>query len=467
MREIRESGCRRRRDTWSRLGVLASVATLTVIVAACGGSGGGPGGNDNAALPDKKLEGGVTVDIAAEPTGEISIAVPADAPGDIALRRKQAEAFEAKYPKVTVKLTTIPSDGYDQKILTLIAGGKAPDIFGSGDVVIPTIVNRNYALDLKPYMEADKFDTEAFYPEVIDGLTYEGKIVGLTDNWDTQVMYYNRALFQAAGVEEPTADWTWDDYKAAAAKLTSGEGPNKVWGSLWQKWFVPTLDIVQAAGGTTYSADGSKCELTSPEAIEALTFLDELRESGSDPGYVTQDARNVLGRSGDDVFKQGKAAMMVGDGRWASYDFATVKNLDWAVAPLPKGPAGRANFFHLAMNAIPSNSKNPSAAWAFLRYITSPEGVELGIDNVQGIPAREEIAKSDAVSGSTISTEHDAYEPFIESLESAKRSPQLTNFFKYQDKVDQALQPLWKGQKSPAEAAANACKAVDAQLADA
>ena len=191
--------CRRRRDTWSRLGVLASVATLTVTVAACGGSGGGPGGNDNAALPDKKLEGGVKVDVAAEPTGEISIAVPADAPGDIALRRKQAEAFEAKYPKVTVKITTIPSDGYDQKILTLIAGGKAPDIFGSGDVVIPTIVNRNYALDLKPYMEADGFDTKAFYPEVIDGLTYEGKIVGLTDNWDTQVMYYNRALFQEAG----------------------------------------------------------------------------------------------------------------------------------------------------------------------------------------------------------------------------------------------------------------------------
>jgi multiple sugar transport system substrate-binding protein len=442
----------------------ACVAALTVAVAACG-SGGGPSGNDNASLPDKKIEGGAKVDVKAEPTGEISIAVPADAPGDIALRRKQAAAFEQKYPKVKVKITTIPSDGYDQKILTLIAGGKAPDIFGSGDVVIPTIVNRNYALDLKPYMEADGFDTKSFYPEVIDGLTYEGKIVGLTDNWDTQVMYYNRALFEKAGVEPPTADWTWDDYKAAAAKLTSGSGPNKVWGSLWQKWFVPTLDIVQAGGGSTYAADGKSCQLNSPEAVKGLTFLDELRKAGDDPGYVTQDARNTLGRTGDDVFKQGKAAMMIGDGRWASYDFATVKNLDWAVAPLPKGPAGRANFFHLAMNAIPSNSKNPNAAWKFLRFVTSPEGVEMGIDNVQGIPARESIAKSDAVSGAAISTEHDAYQPFIDSLPSAKRSPQLTNFFKYQDKIDRALQALWKGQKSPQDAADAACKAVDSELA--
>lgn len=450
----------RRRSTAARFGALAAVAAVTVAVGACG-SGGGPAGADSS-LPDKKLEGSVKVDVSAEPTGDISVAVPADAPGDVALRKQQAEAFMQKYPKVHVKITTIPSQGYDQKILTLIAGGKAPDIFGSGDVVIPTIVNKNYALDLKPYMEADGFDTEAFYPDVIDGLTYDGKIVGLTDNWDTQVMYYNRALFKAAGVAEPTADWTWDDYRAAAQKLTSGSGPNKVWGSMWQKWFVPILDVVAAGGGRTYSEDGKSCELDQPDAVKALTFLDDLRKAGVDPG-ATED--NALGRTPDDVFKAGKAAMMIGDGRWAAYDFASAKNLDWAVAPLPKGPAGRSNFFHLAMNAIPSNSKNPNAAWKFLRFITSPEGVKMGIDNVQGIPAREDIAKSPEVANSTISTEHNAYEPFIESLPTARRAPALTNFFRYQDKVDQALLPLWKGKTSPQSAATAACKAVDAELA--
>src|SRR4051794_37243222 len=211
----------------SRL-LAAGAAVLALGLSACGSGSGGPAGDANdGSLPDKAIKGTATVDVKAKATGTISVAVPSDAPGDVALRRKQAQAFMAKYPDVTVKVTTVPATGYDQKILTMIAGGKAPDVFGTGDVVIPTIVNKNYALDLKPLMQADGFDPSSYYPEVIDGLTYQGKIVGLTDNWDTQVLYYNRALFRAAGVEPPTADWTWDDYEAAAKKLTTGEGRDK------------------------------------------------------------------------------------------------------------------------------------------------------------------------------------------------------------------------------------------------
>ena len=456
----------RRHAAKGRAGLTAAGLAVTALsVAACGSGGGGPAGSGSQQLPTKTLSGGVKVDLTAEPSGSISIAVPADAPGDIALRKKQAKAFEQRYPKVKVKITTVPSTGYDQKILTLIAAGHAPDVFGSGDVQIPTIVNKNYALDLKPYMEADKFDTKAFYPQVIDGLTYGGKIVGLTDNWDTQALYYNRKLFQQAGVQPPTADWTWDDYAAAAKRLSSGKGPNKTWGSLWQKWFVPVGDAVAAAGGKTYADDYKSCALTQPESVKALEFLDQLRKDGSDPGYVTYDARNVLGRPADDVFKAGKAAMLVGDGRWAAYDFDSVKDLDWAVAPLPKGPATRANFFHLSMFGIPSNSKNPNAAWQFLKYMTSAEGAEMGVDNAQGIPAREAVAKSPAVAGAPLATKHDSYQPFIDSLPTARRAPQLSNFSNYQDKIDNALEPLWKGKKSPQEAAAAACKAVDSTLA--
>ena len=455
----------RRHATLGRVGLTAAGLVATALSVGACSSGGGPAGSADAQLPTKTLKNSVKVNLTAAPSGTISVAVPTDAPGDIALRKKQAKAFEQRYPKVKVKVVTVPATGYDQKILTLIAGGHAPDVFGSGDVQIPTIVNKNYALDLKPYMDADKFDTSAFYPQVIDGLTYDGKVVGLTDNWDTQVMYYNRKLFQQAGVQPPTADWTWDDYAAAAKKLTSGSGPNKTWGSVWQKWFVPVGDAVTAAGGQVYAEDNKSCALTQPAAMKALTFLDQLHKDGSDPGYVTLDPRNALGRSGDDVFKDGKAAMLVGDGRWAAYDFQSVKGLDWAMAPVPKGPVTRSNFFHLSMFAIPSNTKNPNAAWQFLKFITSEEGAKMGIDNAQGIPAREAVAKSQAVAGAPLATEHDAYQPLIDSLPTARRAPQLSNFSNYQDKIDNALEPLWRGKKSPQEAAANACKAVDPILA--
>lgn len=194
----------------TRLGATAGLAACVAALAACGSGSGGPSGGDGVDMPTTTVSSTVRVDVRAEPRGTISVAAPSDAPGDIALRKKQAEAFEEKYPGVTVNVQVIPRTGYDQKIMTQIAAGSAPDIIGTGDVMIPTLVNRNFALDLTPYMESDpEFDSSDWYPEILEGLNYDGKVVGLSDNWDTQAMYYNRALFRAAGVAEPTADWTW------------------------------------------------------------------------------------------------------------------------------------------------------------------------------------------------------------------------------------------------------------------
>lgn len=448
----------------TRLGAAAGLAACVAALAACGSGSGGPsGGDDGVDMPTTTVASTVRVDVRAEPRGTISVAAPSDAPGDIALRRKQAEAFEEKYPGVTVKVQVIPRTGYDQKIMTQIAAGSAPDVIGTGDVQIPTLVNRNFALDLTPYMESDpEFDSSDWYPEILEGLTYDGKVVGLSDNWDTQAMYYNRRLFREAGVAEPTADWTWDDYRAAAEKLTSGEGADKVWGSFWQKWFVPVADAVAAAGGSVYDEAGRKCTLTSPEGIEALTFLDGLRRAGVDPG-ATED--RVLGREPDEIFAAGKAAMLVGDGRWGAYAFNEAEDLDWAVAELPRGPKGRSNFFHLAAYSIPSNSKNPDTAWAFLRFMTSREGVEMGVAESQGVPAIKSVATSALVADQPIVRENNALQPFLDELPSARRAPQLTDFNRFQDKVDEALLPLWRGKTTPQAAAEKACKDVDAEFA--
>jgi multiple sugar transport system substrate-binding protein len=443
----------------TRAGAAVAVAAAALI-AGCGGGGGGPSGGP--AGPDTTVEPTAKIDLSAKPSGKITFAVPADAPGDIKKRTAQAKAFMADNPGTDIQIVTIPSTGYDQKVMTRIAAGNPPDLFGSGDVQIPTLVNRNYALDLKPYMEADGFDTAAFYPEVIDSLTYDGKIVGLTDLWDTQALYYNKKLFAAAGVEEPTADWTWDDYRNAAKQLTSGEGRDKTYGSLWQKWFVPVADAVGAAGGAVYDDAGTKCTINTPESVQALTFLDDLRKDGSDPG-ATED--RVLGRTGDEVFMAGKAAMLVGTGRWGVGMFGEVDGLEWGVAPLPKGPSGdRSNFFHLPMFGIASNSKNPNLAWKFLRYVTSKEALADEVADAEGVPAIKALAESPAVAEAPQVVEHNALAPFVDSLPTARRAPALTNFSRYQDKVDDQLLPLWKGQKSPQEAADAACKAVDAEF---
>ena len=153
-------------------------------------------------------------------SGTVTMAEPGDNPGDLALRKKLAADFMKLHPGVTIKFTIVPGTSYDQKIQTMIAGGKAPDIFGSGDVQIPNIVAKKFALNLTPLVKRDKYDLSQFYPAIVQNLTYGGQLVGLTDNYDTEVMYYNTTLFQKAGVAPPTSSWTWADFVNAATRLT-------------------------------------------------------------------------------------------------------------------------------------------------------------------------------------------------------------------------------------------------------
>src|SRR5215213_7601286 len=215
--------------------------------------------------------------------GTVVVMLPSDNPGDIQLRKQQADAFMKENKDIKVKVQVIPSEGYNERVFTSIAGGNAPDIFNSGDVVIPSIVQRHVAKDLNQFVDADNYDLDQFYPEIIQGLTLDNELVGLTDNWDTQVMYYNRDLFQKAGVPEPTADWTWDDAVAAAKKITSGTGGSKVWGMLYETWFAPLHDQVYSFGGQVFDEDGTECLVDQGASVDAVQSIVDVMQAGYAP----------------------------------------------------------------------------------------------------------------------------------------------------------------------------------------
>jgi multiple sugar transport system substrate-binding protein len=443
----------------SALRKLLVIAVLAGLVAACAGSPsespGGPGTNGGQA---PKLTG------AADGAGNVTVAVPSSDPGDINLRQRMAKEFTAKNPQIKVKLLVIPDTNYDQKVITMIAGGKPPDVFGSGDVQIPNIVQKRYALDLKPLMEAESYDTSDFYPQVIQGLTFGGKVVGLSDNWDTQVMYYNKTLFDKAGVEYPNESWTWDQFKETAGKLTSGEGTNKVFGAVYNPWFAPVYDQIWSYGGEVFSQDGKTCQLASPESVAAHEWIVDLFDKGYSPSPAQIDQ---LGQDQLQLFLAGRAAMSIGGGRWDAFSLKDVKRFDWAVAPLPTGPAGRANFFHLAMFAVAANSKNQTGAWKFLQYMLSPEGMKLASQNTQGIPARQSLAKDPAFTSNELVVKHDAYQPFLTSLPTVHTAPYISNFSEIQDRIDPVWDSIWTKKKPAGEALSALCKDLDGRLAKA
>jgi multiple sugar transport system substrate-binding protein len=425
----------------SAVAPLAFVVLFALVAGAC------TGGGDN-----KNSTGEVT----------ITVAEPSDNPGDIHARQQLAQEFMKQNPNVTVKVLVIPADGYDEKVLSLIAGGKPPDLFTSGDVQIANIVSKNYAIDLKGLAQSSGFDLSQFYPQVIQGLTFDNKLVGLTDNWDTQVMYYNKDLFDAAHVRYPTADWTWDDFEAAAKKLTSGEGTSKVYGAIFDPWFAPTYSAIWSFGGDIVSPDGTKCEINQGPAIQALTFIKGLFDQGISP---SPEQMSQQGQGSEQIFLSGRGAMLIGNGRWAAYDLQDVQRFTWEMAPLPKGPADRANFFHLSMFAIASNSPNQAEAWKFLQFMVSKQGIETTVANAQGLPSIPSMVNDPAFTNSPVVKGHDTIKPMLESLPTAHRAPDIANFNQFQDQLDAAWDPMWAGRTTPQVAMDKFCQDIAPVLA--
>lgn len=431
-----------------RAGMVALAVTTAGLMAACGGGGGGGGGTSSTAPPAP-----------TKISGAVLMAMPGDNPGDLALRKQLAKNFMATNPDVKVTFTVIPGTSYNQKVQTMIAGGSPPDLFNGGDVQIPNYVAKKFVLDLKPYIQREKYDLSGFYPQIIDNLTYNGELVGLTDNYDTQVMYYNTDIFKKAGVAEPTSNWTWDDFVSAARKLTSGSGSAKIYGSVYDNWFAPVYDQIWADGGDPFPANGTKCGFDSPQAIKAFTQIQDLYKQGLSPSPSAFSANGT-----EQQFLSGKIGMLIGNGRWSAYTFKDVTKFGWKVAPLPKGDAGRANFFHISMFAIPRTSKNPEAAWAFLKYMVSEEGIKAGLANMQGIPSRIDIADSAAFKDTKFNVQHNAVEPFTESLPTVRRAPSLQNFSQVNDTATAKLSPIWNLTATPEQVLPGVCAAIAPEL---
>ncbi len=139
------------------------------------------------------------------------------------------QLFQAEHPNITVKVETAPFNDYFIKLQTLIAGGTAPDVFELNYENFVTYAEKGLLLDLTPMMSVDSsLDPAIYYPRALQAFSYNGMQLGLPATFSTVVLYYNKDLFDKAGVKYPDETWTWDDLLAAAEKLTVKDASGKV-----------------------------------------------------------------------------------------------------------------------------------------------------------------------------------------------------------------------------------------------
>src|SRR5437867_8127891 len=221
-------------------------------------------------------------------------------------------------PGVKVQFEFANYSDYAKKLQTQIASGNPPDLTMVIPDVIPPYVARELLVDLTPYMKADNsIHLDEWYKVAWESLTDETgqKYYAVPVTFDCDMLYYNKDMFDAAGLKYPTDNWTYDDMVDAAVKLHKKEGNNVTQYGLTFGW-LPWLVFIEANGGTVWDKDQfyTKSTADSPEAIGGIQFMADLYHQYqvvAKPGTAPQVGN---------LFKAGLAAMMVTGGSWSIQD---------------------------------------------------------------------------------------------------------------------------------------------------
>ncbi len=345
---------------------------------------------------------GVTPAAAQEPSGDITYAIWGD-PAELSNQIALVETFEAQHPDINVDVTVSDWDQYWTSLQTSIAGGDAPDVFAMDGPIFPDYQSRGVLLDLKPYIDADGFDVTALADAgVAHFTTDDGGQYGLPRDLNVVPLFYNKAMFDAAGIAYPDETWTWDTFVDAAKQLTideNGDGLAEQWG-----FYTETTDmenywseLVWQNGGQIINEDATKTLLGSDEAVAALQFFQDLIYK-----HKVLATPDLFAETGD-AFEQGLAAME-SNGSWLVPTHQAA-GIDFGIAPLPAGPAGQATSINPTGAVVSASSKNPDAAWEFVKWLVGPEAQELLMQSKAALPVDKSVlegAYSTAFEGSDV-----------------------------------------------------------------
>ena len=382
---------------------------------------------------------------------------PQSAPAQLAAYKFQIAAFEAANPGIKVKHTHVPYDDFRVKIAAAIPAGQGPDVvqlfygwlqdYLKAGLLQPLPANAFSAIEIE----------SEFFP-IVQQMKVDGKYYGLPTAVRSLALFWNKTLFKEAGLDPNRPPATLDELVDYAQKLTK-RSPN---GDLLQEGL--TIDmggqdhhwlrevLIREFGGTPYSADKKSVAYNSDAGVAATQWYVDL---------VTKQKVGQIGFLTDGVtaFRSGKAGMTI-DGSFRLGALDGQKGLDYGVTELPSRNNVKANFASYWVNGITTKATGAKldASVKFLKFLTTPEAMELWMNTVGELPARKSVAEKDA-------NRNDAkYGPFIRGLsysyatdfvnESAQRKV-------YIDMVDKVVLKNVPTKQAVAEAAAEEQKLLD------
>jgi multiple sugar transport system substrate-binding protein len=369
-----------------------------------------------------------------------------------------AESFKATHPDVTVKFETIPPADYTQKLTFQLAGGNPPDAGWMMEDAAPTFANAGVLEDLAPALNSAEGYEFGDFTEPALGLWKSGdKVYGVPFSTSPFVIFYNKEMFDKAGIEDPLTlagkgEWDMAKFQEVAKKLTEANGKfgfefkdGQGYDSRIMHALMPPI---RANGGDVWT--NQECGFDKPEAVAAVQQLHDM---------VFKDKSIVPpGEQGD--YFSGNAAMTINQISRAS--LMEKAGFDWGIAPLPSGPGGEAPVIGQAAIVVFTAGKQKELAAEFVAHMTNKENVATMAQFFP--PARKSVLGSDGFVSSNKLIPAEQMKVVADAIAKGKvlpsheKSPQILAAMK--PRID----ALWRADANVEESLKAVCEAVQPLL---
>ncbi|MDX2085088.1 MAG: sugar ABC transporter substrate-binding protein [Candidatus Melainabacteria bacterium] len=384
--------------------------------------------------------------------------------------------FEAQNPSIAVELLHIP-ENYYQKIHLLIAADMTPDVMLTNSLSFPVYAAHGVFADLSPYLARLQtpqrgnavLQQSVFYPQALAAFHWKTKsghqlLGALPRDVSNLVLFYNKDWFAREGVPDPQqlwrqGRWTWTAFLSAAQALTHlKETPSRFGVSFYRQPPLFWLPFVWSAGGDLFNASRTQLTLAQPKALAGLQFYSDLRNRYHVAPRQVESGSATMSQ----LFVQQRLAMLV-SGRWSVPVFREQALFNWDVVPLPTGPAGVSRVGVDASGyAMAAKTPHPEAAWKLIAHLTSRQAVAQFAESGLIVPARQDVAEQAAFL--------DPRQPpansraFLQVITTGVPSQTPPRWNEVSETLGLALEPVWDGKQTVAEAIGQLTPTINALL---
>lgn len=393
----------------------------------------------------------------AQPQHRVSFMVFGD-PAELAAYQLLVSAFEEVHPDIDVTIVHIADQGdYRQRLAADFAAGTPADVVLLNYRRYGQFAARGVLEPLGPRLRQSTLVGEAdFYAEALSPFRWNGELMCIPQNLSSLVVYYDKGLFDAAGLPYPADDWTWADFLATAKALTldiDGDGTLDQHGLGTEASVFRVAPFIWQNGGELVDVSTStglpfRLAFESPATRAAIQWFVDLQTVH----HVVPSAVEEAALSSEGRFQNGLVAMFL-DSRRGVPTYRGITGFDWDVAALPRGIQA-ASILHSDAYCMPAAVADKDATWTFIEFANSAQGQTIIAGSGRTVPSLVEVA------GSTAFLDPDARpansQVFLSTLPVIRAVPVMPTWVDIEELASEELEHAFYGDQTVDEAIANA-----------